>query len=220
MTNPHDDDFDWDAAEADVYDLDAARQRRSGPNSPVDATDDNLTTDAFSHYSGYDDTIGGNTPVFVDSVAAQRRPRFTLAGIRDSQLRPITPQWLRSRTEFISNLAYAIRLGGHSIGYHALRLPKYAGKLIWRSPRGLGRVVRAYIRWLWDLEGEPVRQSIVRASVTRPEEAKTYERLTAKRDRRVRWRGIISVILLVAAVVAVVFSCSQLPGCSVRSLSC
>lgn len=183
MASPHEDDrFDWQAAEADlndttgaeVVDLDAARSRRAAAGDPDDDT-----------------TEAG--PVLVDSIAAQRRPRFTLAGFRDAQRRPILPGWLRSRSEFTGNLTWAIGLTGHSALYHGLRLPKYAGKLAWRAPRGVGRVVGGYVRWLFDLEGEPVRQAVVRAAIDRPEEAKVYQTLSRQRDRRVRWRGLTAV---------------------------
>ncbi|MFG2060458.1 cell division protein FtsK [Micromonospora sp. NPDC048871] len=183
MTAPDDDRFDWHAAEADlnatgpdaeVVDLDAARSRRAG----VDLGDD--------------DTAEGG-PMLVDSIDAQRRPRFTLAGFRDAQRRPILPGWLRSRTEFAGNLAWATGLAAHAAGYHLLRVPKYVGKLAWRAPVGVYRVTRGYVRWLFDLEGEPVRQSVVRAAIDRPEEARLYQTLARQRDRRVRWRGLTAV---------------------------
>ncbi|MGC5029295.1 cell division protein FtsK [Micromonospora sp. DT229] len=185
MTAPDDDRFDWQAAErdltddatgpdAEVVDLDAARSRRAG----VDLGDD--------------DTAEGG-PVLVDSIDAQRRPRFTLTGFRDAQRRPILPGWLRSRTEFAGNLTWAAGLTAHATGYHLLRAPKYAGKLAWRAPVGVYRVGRGYVRWLFDLEGEPVRQSVVRAAIDRPEEARLYQTLARQRDRRVRWRGLTAV---------------------------
>lgn len=66
----------------------------------------------------------------------------------------------------------------HTLAYHALRSPKYAGRLVWRAPRGLRRVVTGYLRWLADAEGEPVRQSVVRAATTNADEARTYQQLS------------------------------------------
>ncbi|MBO4159310.1 cell division protein FtsK [Micromonospora antibiotica] len=197
MTSPHDDPrFDWHAAEADLHnpggpdadvvDLDAARSRRASSDELTDPDSD------------VDPGEGG--PVLVDSIDAQRRPRFTLAGFRDAQRRPILPGWLRSRSEFAGNLTWATGLAGHGVLYHGLRVPKYVGKLALRAPAGLGRVAGGYGRWLFDLEGEPVRQAVVRAAVTKPEEAKTYETLSRRRDRRVRWRGLTAVLLAVLLV--------------------
>ncbi|SCF33969.1 cell division protein FtsK [Micromonospora mirobrigensis] len=213
MANPHphdDDRFDWQAAEndltgpdAEVVDLDAARSRRDGTDPGDDLDDDNPT--------------GG--PVLVDSIDAQRRPRFTLAGFRDAQRRPILPGWLRSRSEFTGNLTWATGLAGHGVLYHGLRVPKYAGKLAWRAPAGLGRVVGGYGRWLFDLEAEPVRQAVVRAAVTRPEEAKTYETLARRRDRRVRWRGLTAVALALVLLAGVGVLLAAPPGVQIAALA-
>lgn len=203
MTNHPDDDFDWNAAEADVVDLSAARQRRARPTDDVDSVDDTLATPDIDDDDDSPHQDHDTKPQLVDSVDVQRRRRFTLSGIRDAERRPIVPPWLLSRAEFFSNLVYAVRVGLHKVAFQCSRVPKYAVKLLWRSPRGLGRVVLGYNRWLWDAEGEPVRQSIVRASINRPEEARTYERLTAKRDRRVRWRGGVTAVLAVLLLISV-----------------
>jgi S-DNA-T family DNA segregation ATPase FtsK/SpoIIIE len=201
MTTPNHgagDNFDWAAAEADVVDLNAARHRRGNPPRPGDTADDTAATPA----TAADDTDDGGA-LLVDSAAAQRRPRLTLAALRGAERRPIVPPWLRSRAEFVGNLAYATGLAGHSLGYHLVRLPKYAVKLLVRAPRGFGRVCVGYHRWLWDMEGEPVRQAIVRAAIDRPDEAKMYDRLSTKRDRRVRWRGLVTIGLAAGLLLAV-----------------
>jgi len=188
MTSPHDDRFDWQAAEADltnpaagpdaeVVDLDTARARRAGDGPDTGPADDG---------DGPDDAEPGG-PVLVDSVEAQRRPRFSLAGFRDAQRVPILPGWLRSGREFTGNLTWAAGFGLHATGYHLLRSPKYVGKLTLRSPVGAYRVTRTTVRWLFDLEGEPVRQSTVRR-----ENAEEYLKLSRQRDRRVRWRGVVA----------------------------
>ncbi|MGW4944510.1 cell division protein FtsK [Actinoplanes sp. NPDC004185] len=199
MSTPDHDanDFDWTAAGSDlgeVVDLDAARTRRTG-TLPADPNADETEPDDTDNTEG--------APVMVDSIDAQRRPRFTLSGFRDATRVPIVPSWLKSGAEFGRNLAWAAGFGLHSLAYHGLRTPKYGVKLAVRAPRGFGRICRGYNRWLWDLEGEPVRQSIVRAAIDRPEEAKMYDRLTNKRDRRVRWRGMVTITLALALVLAV-----------------
>jgi S-DNA-T family DNA segregation ATPase FtsK/SpoIIIE len=189
MATPPEEHFDWDKYEADVsragdgnvVDLDAARVRRED-------LDDADTVDE------------ADGPVLVDSVAAQRRPRFTLSGLRDATRRPIVPGWLRSGAEFTGNLFWALGLAGHSIGYHGFRLPKYAAKVAWRAPRGVGRIVTGYARWLFDMEGEVYRQACART-----EDREMYLKLSRQRDRRVRWRGIVTVPLLVLLTTAAVY---------------
>ncbi|MBQ1071639.1 cell division protein FtsK [Micromonospora sp. C31] len=181
MTSPRDDDrFDWRAAERDltgdapdanVVDLDAARTAR-------------INTDA-------DD--GG--PLLVDSPAAQRTPRFSLDGVRAGQRRPILPAWLRSRAELRDTMRWAVGHLLHTAAYHATRTPKYAGKLALRAPAGAWRMLSGATRWLFDWEGEPVRQATVRR-----ENAEDYLKLSRQRDRRVRWRGIVATFTLAIAL--------------------
>ena len=166
MTAPNDDRFDWETAEAEVFDLDAARQART--------TDD--TND-----------IDGDPVLLVDSAETQRSARFTVAGLRAGQRRPILPAWLRSRDELRDVMRWAVGHASHTSAYHLIRVPKYAGKLAVRSPRGAYRVVRTSTRWVFDLEGEAVRQATVRR-----ESAEDYLKLSRQRDRRVRWRGIVA----------------------------
>ncbi|MEO3931145.1 hypothetical protein ABGB07_45995, partial [Micromonosporaceae bacterium B7E4] len=179
MTSPNEDRFDWDAAEADVVDLDAVRAARIA-----------------------DDADDG--PVLVDSPEAQKSPRITVAGLRAGQRRPILPAWLCSRDELRDAVRWTVGHATHSTGYHLLRVPKYAGKLAVRSPRGAYRVTRATVRWLFDLEGEQVRQATVRR-----EDAEEYLKLSRQRDRRVRWRGIVAtfgIAVMLAGGISLVFA--------------
>ncbi|GAA2302119.1 FtsK/SpoIIIE domain-containing protein [Nonomuraea roseoviolacea subsp. roseoviolacea] len=92
---------------------------------------------------------------------------------------------------------------GYVLAYHSLRAPKYAAKLAVRSPAGVWRLLVALVRWLFDLEGRPVR----RAAATK-EEAAEYLALSRQRDGRVKarlWTLLIGAItgVLVGIFVAV-----------------
>ncbi len=174
MTSDNGDRFDWELAEAEVFDLDAARARRT-PRDGVDVNDDPPT----------------GLGVLVDTVDAQRPARVSVAGLRAGQRRPVLPGWVRSRAEFADATRWVVGYVGHTTAYHATRTPKYAGKLMFRSPRGLVRVLVTSGRWVFDLEGEPVRQFTV--SRNDPEQ---YLRLSRQRDRRVRWRGMVALVTL------------------------
>ncbi|MFI7596672.1 hypothetical protein [Actinoplanes sp. NPDC049681] len=111
---PDRDDFDWTAAEhdlagspnAEVVDLDAACTRRTAGTTPDPNADD---------VGALDDTDedGPTGPVMVDSLDAQRRPRFSLAAFRDATRVPIVPSWQKSGAEFGTNLAWACGFGAH-----------------------------------------------------------------------------------------------------------
>ncbi len=129
--------------------------------------------------------------VLVDSPEAQRPARPGLSGLRAAQRRPILPAWLRSRAELGEACRWALGFAAHTSGYHLARGPVYAGRLAARAPRGSARVLAGWLRWLLDLEGEPVRQGVVRA-----QDADAYLKLARQRDRRVRWRATVSMLLL------------------------
>jgi DNA segregation ATPase FtsK/SpoIIIE, S-DNA-T family len=129
--------------------------------------------------------------VLVDSPQAQRPPRPGLSGLRAAERRPILPAWLRSRAELAEVIRWAAGYAAHTASYHLARSPVYAGRLAARAPRGAARALAGWLRWLLDLEGEPVRQGVVRT-----QDADAYLKLARKRDRRVRWRATVSALLL------------------------
>jgi S-DNA-T family DNA segregation ATPase FtsK/SpoIIIE len=135
----------------------------------------------------------GEARVLVDSPEAQRPARPGLAGLRAAERRPILPAWLRSRGELGEACRWAAGYAAHTSGYHLARTPVYAGRLAARAPRGSARTLAGWLRWLLDLEGEPVRQGVVRA-----QDADAYLKLARQRDRRVRWRATVSALLLAA----------------------
>ena len=135
----------------------------------------------------------GETRVLVDGPEAQRPARPGLAGWRAAERRPILPAWLRSRAELAEVTRWAAGFAAHTSSYHLARSPVYGGRLAARTPRGSARVLAGWLRWLFDLEGEPVRQAIVHA-----QDADAYLKLARQRDRRVRWRATVSTLLLAA----------------------
>jgi DNA segregation ATPase FtsK/SpoIIIE, S-DNA-T family len=138
---------------------------------------------------------GDGGRVVVDSPEAQRPPRPGLSGLRAAQRRPILPAWLRSRAELGEMARWTVGFAAHTSAYHLARTPTYAGKLLARAPRGTARLTGGWLRWLLDLEGEPVRQATVRA-----QDAEAYLKLARQRDRRVRWRATLSCLLVLAGV--------------------
>jgi S-DNA-T family DNA segregation ATPase FtsK/SpoIIIE len=167
---------DWDRYETE---LDTTRPgqpttQAAGPDDPAEAQ------------------VGAGR-VLVDSPQAQRPPRPGLAGLRAAQRRPILPTWARSRAELADVGRWVAGFVAHTSAYHLTRAPIYAGRLVARAPRGAARATGGWLRWLLDVEGEPVRQATVRA-----QDAEAYLKLARQRDRRVRWRATVSTLLLAA----------------------
>jgi DNA segregation ATPase FtsK/SpoIIIE, S-DNA-T family len=136
----------------------------------------------------------GEGRVLVDAAEAQRPARPGLAGLRAAQRRPIVPAWLRSRAELVALARWAAGYVAHTSAYHLTRGPAYLGRLAARAPRGAARLLAGWLRWLLDLEAEPVRQATVRA-----QDAEAYLKLARQRDRRVRWRATLSCLLATVA---------------------
>ncbi|MFI9552339.1 cell division protein FtsK [Nonomuraea endophytica] len=126
-------------------------------------------------------------------------PVDVLAGlaVRRGERSPLVPVWLKSRADALQVLRWQAEHCGYVLAYHSLRAPKYAAKLAVRSPAGLWRLLVASVRWLFDLEGRPVR----RAAVSR-EDTADYLALSRQRDGRVKAR--LLTVLIGAVTVALV----------------
>jgi S-DNA-T family DNA segregation ATPase FtsK/SpoIIIE len=113
--------------------------------------------------------------------------------------RRIVPLWLRSRTEALSTLKWVSAHYAYVAGYQATRAPLYAGRLTARAPRGLARLVGGFVRWTFDLEGEPVRLAVVQKA-----DPEAYLKLSRQRDSRVRLRVWVAALTLLTLVILAV----------------
>ncbi|MGF1663343.1 MAG: FtsK/SpoIIIE domain-containing protein [Kineosporiaceae bacterium] len=120
--------------------------------------------------------------------------------------RPILPPWATSPTQARAATRYAAGHLGHTCAYHVVRLPLYALRLAWRAPLGGWRAAGWLSAWLFDTAGHPVRVAAIRA-----EDAQTYLRLEAARDRRVHARAVIAAVVTVLAAVAVIVAVVAAP---------
>ncbi|WP_424887427.1 cell division protein FtsK [Streptomyces sp. XH2] len=130
-------------------------------------------------------------PMLVDRLAPVSSGPGLLDRIRDSKRLDVLPGWLKSRAEFTDAAGWLAGHVGHTVAFHAVRSPLYAAKLIGRSPAGAARIIGGRMRWVADIESEPLRQAAASA-----ENAEEYLKLTRQRDRRVRWRGAVAVATL------------------------
>ena len=56
--------------------------------------------------------------------------------------KPIVPRWLKSKAELVTVARWAANDVGYIAGYHAARVPKYAGKTAFYAPLGGGPSAR------------------------------------------------------------------------------
>ncbi|MDQ1295511.1 MAG: segregation ATPase FtsK/SpoIIIE, family [Actinomycetota bacterium] len=137
----------------------------------------------------------GDAPTPVDPPGTDRTTALDVA--RRGTRRPVLPAWLLSVAEFRAALRWVAGHYAHTVAFHGVRLPVYAGRLALRSPRGAWRSAFGTVRWIWDLEGVPVRLAAIRR-----EDADTYLKLARQRDARVRARTAVAVVTAVGSVAA------------------
>ncbi|MEV2247443.1 cell division protein FtsK [Streptomyces sp. NPDC049970] len=172
----------------DVVDLDKARSARSeSGDSRADRSADPTRSRSGG---GSDDESGDPTePMMVDGPA-EVGPGF-LGRLMGAKRRAILPVWMRSTTELRIATRWAAGHYGHLAGYHSLRSPYYATRLVFQAPRGAAKIVGGTARWVADREGEPVRLASVRR-----EDAAEYLKLSRQRDGRVRLRTIVATLAM------------------------
>ncbi|WWR54523.1 cell division protein FtsK [Streptomyces sp. SCSIO 30461] len=119
---------------------------------------------------------GPSGPALVDRVLGSRR-------------RPVIPAWVRSWGEFTTAGKGVAAYAWHVAAYHAVRTPWYALRLTVQAPLGAARFLGNVMRWVSDAEGEPLRQDAASR-----EDVGDYLKLSRQRDRRVRWRSIVSLV--------------------------
>ncbi|MQA16951.1 MAG: cell division protein FtsK [Pseudonocardiaceae bacterium] len=117
--------------------------------------------------------------------------------------RPVVPPWVRDAAQRKQVASWYAEHAAYTTKYHAVRVPKYAGRLLARSPRGAARVVRRTGGWVFDADARPLRAEAVRKN-----DAEEYIRLERMRQDRVRLRlltlaPLLLGVLLLAVVVAV-----------------
>ncbi|MEU7863867.1 cell division protein FtsK [Nonomuraea sp. NPDC049141] len=180
---------------AQVVDLEAARAGRH-PYSPADRPDDEPDPTAPAPAVADGPPPEGET-TWVDQGGKEDRDWRAELEAKMRTRRPVVPLWLRSRAEALQTLGWVGQHYAYVAGYQATRTPLYAGRLAFRSPRGLARLVGGMVRWTFDLEGEPVRLATVQKA-----DPEAYLKLSRQRDSRVRLRVPIALVVLATLLIA------------------
>ncbi|MEV4638333.1 cell division protein FtsK [Actinoplanes sp. NPDC049548] len=143
--NPTPENFDWQAAEADVkdtnvVDLDAERTRRT-------------TAEAGTHFEvALDETpTRGGMPVDEPPVGPSGR-------------RPIVPANWSTWPNIKHSLRQAAELTAYRAGFHALRSPSYAILATFWAVIGLFRLTGRQLKWWWVSEQYGLRQAAADAN--------------------------------------------------------
>ena len=181
-----------------VVDLAAARRRAAADGVDVDTIDDvDQDDDDFDRESVAVDRAAPGVPVDPPD-----EPRPVLPA-RQAERKPVIPPWLNSKANLRASVAYAANHAKYVTGYHAVRLPKYAGKVVIYAPVGAVRTAGRLTTWAsaerhnWDLRQHAADKG----------DADTWMKLDARRQRQARWRwsallGLGTAGIVVLAVLA------------------
>ncbi|WP_367324800.1 FtsK/SpoIIIE domain-containing protein [Streptomyces sp. HUAS ZL42] len=120
---------------------------------------------------------------------------------------PVVPTFLRNAAEFLDATRWTVSYYAHCTAFHTLRAPVYLARLLLRSPRGAGRLIVRWVKWVADTEARPVE---AKAAATADIEA--WLDLSREHSRRVRPRRIASLAVATATGITTLTSCFLVPG--------
>jgi S-DNA-T family DNA segregation ATPase FtsK/SpoIIIE len=131
------------------------------------------------------------------------------ASVRDEDLRPIVPPWMRSRQGWRAGTRWWLGVHWYRARFHLFRLPAYTARVAWRAPRGLLRVVVFLTRWALDTRADALEQALATGTKQDSEE---FRRLREDRAFRIRSRLIVLAVAAVATLVGGVIGQRTAPG--------
>lgn len=177
------------------------------PAAVPTAEPDNLTETII-------DVIHDATPRPVDNPAETALDGTWLAEKQAylAEAPPVVPTFLRNAANFVQATRWTVSYYGHVTAFHALRAPVYLGRLLLRSPRGAGRLVVRWGKWVADTEARPVE---AKAAATADIEA--WLSLSREKSRRVRPRRIASLAVATGTAITSTVAWFLVPGWTVAA---
>jgi S-DNA-T family DNA segregation ATPase FtsK/SpoIIIE len=175
---------------------------RTPPQDAEDAHDADLTQTII-------DVVANAEPRPVDPPE-QAPPAGTWIAEKQAYLAdapPVVPPALRRWTVFKDTVRWAASYYAHLTGFHALRAPVYLGRLLLRAPRGTGRLIVRWGKWVADTDARPVE-----AKAAASADIDAWLALSREHSRRVRPRRIASLAVATTTGITALVSSFLAPG--------
>ncbi|WP_432034194.1 FtsK/SpoIIIE domain-containing protein [Streptomyces antibioticus] len=155
------------------------------------------------------DIIESTEPRPVDPPHSAPEPGTWLAETQAylAEAPPVVPPALRRWPAFTETVRWATSYYAHVACFHALRAPVYLGRLLARSPRGTGRLLVHWVRWVADTEARPVE-----AKAAASADIEAWLSLSREHSRRVRPRRIASLAVATATGITTLAASFLAPG--------
>lgn len=119
---------------------------------------------------------------------------------------PVVPTWVRSSTELAEHARWGAAYALHVSAFHTVRGPVYLLRLMARSPRGTGRLIVRWAKWVSDSGARPVETAAaIDGDVT------AWLSLSREHSRRVKPRRITTAVVAVPTTTAATIAGFLLP---------
>jgi S-DNA-T family DNA segregation ATPase FtsK/SpoIIIE len=151
-------------------------------------------------------TTTEGAPVPVDSDPRTVPDPSALPWTVPSTARPVVPAWVMDAAQRRAAMAWALRWTRHAALFHLARVPKYLGRACWYVPRGAGRAVVSWARWVFDRDAHELRLDLIQKR-----DAHGYHQATRQRDDRVKNRLIGSGVLAAVAGIGLTVAAVMFP---------
>lgn len=120
---------------------------------------------------------------------------------------PVVPTFLRNAAEFVDATRWTVSYYAHVTAFHTLRAPVYLARLLLRAPRGAGRLIVRWGKWVADTEARPVE-----AKAAASADIEAWLALSREHSRRVRPRRIASLALATTTGITTLVAAFLVPG--------
>ncbi|WP_030682069.1 FtsK/SpoIIIE domain-containing protein [Streptomyces cellulosae] len=178
------------------------------PLAPIEDAADTLTETII-------DVVANAEPRPVDPPE-QAAPAGTWIAEKQAYLAeapPVIPTFLRNAAEFIDATRWTVSYYAHVAAFHTVRAPVYLARLLLRAPRGTGRLVVRWGKWVADTEARPVE-----AKAAASADIEAWLSLSREHSRRVRPRRIASLAVATATGITTLVSSFLVPGWTITGV--
>lgn len=120
---------------------------------------------------------------------------------------PVVPPALRRWDTFKDATKWTASYYAHVTAFHTFRAPAYLTRLLLRSPRGTGRLIVRWGKWVADTEARPVE-----AKAASSADIEAWLSLSREKSRRVRPRRIASLAVATLTGITSTVAAFLVPG--------